>query len=171
MPGHEPSFRTAEPSERITAPQPTTCLPVTPLRKLKNPILRKSIAEVASLRQAAAVGRIPVSELVNRLRDVVGQVPLEGDGADSTAEYCYQQPAWFDEGRVVSSIDDRTGDENTMAVTRVAAAAARLGESELLELVTTFIPAPGIDLMRRKGYQSWTRPESDGVVRTYFVKG
>src|SRR5262249_47842830 len=36
-------------------------------RKLKNPILRHSIGKVASLRQAAAVGGIPVAALVNRL--------------------------------------------------------------------------------------------------------
>ena len=31
-----------------------------PFKKLKNPILRRSVAKVASLHQAAAVGRLPV---------------------------------------------------------------------------------------------------------------
>ena len=41
--------------------------------KLKNPILRKTVARVASLQQAAVVGGLMVDELVNRLRKEVGQ--------------------------------------------------------------------------------------------------
>jgi hypothetical protein len=51
-----------------------------PFKKLKNPLLRKGVAKVASLRNAAAVGGITVHELVNKLRAAVGQEAiLSGD--------------------------------------------------------------------------------------------
>src|SRR5262249_40180450 len=50
-------------------------------RKLKNPILRHSVGKVASLRQAAAVGGIPVAEMVNKLRAAVGQPAWTAEGA------------------------------------------------------------------------------------------
>ena len=40
-----------------------------PFKKLKNPLLRKGVARVASLRHAAVVGGMSAGELVNRLRD------------------------------------------------------------------------------------------------------
>ena len=51
-------------------------------KKLRNPILRRTVARIASLRQAAAVGGIPVGELVNRLRVEVGQEPLSSAGVE-----------------------------------------------------------------------------------------
>ncbi len=42
-------------------------------KKLKNPMLRRTIARVTSLQQAASVGEIPVDVIVNKLRGIVGQ--------------------------------------------------------------------------------------------------
>jgi len=44
--------------------------------KLNNPILRRTIAKVAGVKQAAIVGGMNPMELVNRLREAVGQSPL-----------------------------------------------------------------------------------------------
>ena len=45
--------------------------------KLKNPVLRNTVARVTSLQQAAAVGKVKVEDLINRLRSEIGQNPLE----------------------------------------------------------------------------------------------
>ena len=72
-----------------------------PFKKLKNPILRRSVAKVASLRQAAAVGRLPVEELVNKLRDAVGQEPIApsevAEPEDSVARASDVLPSRFSE--------------------------------------------------------------------------
>jgi hypothetical protein len=53
-----------------------------PFKKLKNPFLRRGVARVASLKHAAAVGGMPVNDLVNKLRAVVGQEAVASeDGA------------------------------------------------------------------------------------------
>jgi len=42
-------------------------------KKLKNPVLRETIAKIAKLQQAASIGGIQTEELINRLRKAVGQ--------------------------------------------------------------------------------------------------
>ena len=42
-------------------------------QKLKNPLLRMTVAKVATLKQAAFVGGVPLDDLINILRRAVGQ--------------------------------------------------------------------------------------------------
>ncbi len=123
-----------------------------PFKKLKNPFLRKSVGKVATLRQAAAVGRISVEDLVNRLRTEVGQEPIVFYEEDDDEEGYYSvQPYWFDSSKVVASIDEsRSIDPNKMTLIIVAQEASKLKQSEILELITSFLPAPGIDTMKKK---------------------
>ena len=41
---------------------------------------------------------------------------------------------------------------------------------EIVLLTTTFLPAPGIDVMREKGFLTWTEEPEPGVFRSYFTK-
>ena len=41
--------------------------------KLKNPVLRRTVARVATIQQISVVGGIPVDDIINRLRKEVGQ--------------------------------------------------------------------------------------------------
>ncbi|MDP6580332.1 MAG: DUF1858 domain-containing protein [Vicinamibacterales bacterium] len=142
-----------------------------PFRKLKNPVLRRSVAKVASLRQAAAVARLPVDEVINKLRAAVGHEAIWAEEAGQDSSYFTPQPDWFVPRSVVASIDERdspTADE--MPLKRVIHEATRLEEGEVLELVTTFLPAPGIDIMKAKGFRVWPVEGESGLIRTYFSK-
>jgi len=144
-----------------------------PFKKLKNPMLRRGVAKVASLRQVAAVGRVPVDEVVNRLRTAVGQEAIAVEEAGGTASYFTSQPNWFDRTRVVASIDERkrgASDPDRMAITRLLPAANRLQQAEIVELITTFLPAPGIDVMKGKGFLAWSLQEEPELIRSYFTR-
>jgi hypothetical protein len=136
--------------------------------KLRNPMLRRSVARVATLGQAAAVGRIPSATLVNELRAVVGQDPVAADVADE-GSYFEARPGWFDPTVVVVVLRDEELDPDVMPINPVLHAAKDLGEGEIVELVTAHLPAPGIDILRRKGYRTWS-VEDDQVIRTYVSK-
>jgi hypothetical protein len=136
--------------------------------KLRNPMLRRSVARVATLGQAAAVGRIPSATLVNELRAVVGQDPVAADVADE-GSYFEARPEWFDPTAVVVVLRDEELDPDVMPINPVLHAAKDLGEGEIVELVTAHLPAPGIDILRRKGYRTWS-VEDDQVIRTYVSK-
>jgi len=144
-----------------------------PFKKLKNPMLRRSIGKVASLSQVAAVGRIPVDDVVNQLRAAVGQEAIAVEDTGGTASFFSSQPDWFDRTKVVATIDEQeqgASDPDKMTITQVLPAATRLQQGEILELVTTFLPAPGIDVMKGKGYLAWSNQEEPELIRSYFTK-
>lgn len=140
-----------------------------PFKKLKNPILRRSVAKVASLRQAAAVGRISAEDMINRLRAAVGQEPITVEMTDDLGSYYSSQPVWFDPDRVVASIDESKVDPDVMPLNPLIRTASKLAEGEIVELVTGYLPAPGIDVMRNKGFLTWST-ELGQVTKTYFSK-
>jgi hypothetical protein len=141
-----------------------------PFKKLKNPLLRRSVAKIASLRQVAAVGGLPVLELVNRLREAVGQALLTDDDQVEDAAYLAERPPWFDPEHIVDTFDTRTDpDEDTITIARLLPRAAHLAPGELAELVSTFLPAPGIDVLRGKGYRVWTVREGPDLFHTYVA--
>lgn len=148
-----PSTKVAELLDRYSEVEELLIGLAPPFRKLKNPILRMSVAKVASLEQAAVAGHVPVLELVNRLRAAVGQANLPSEEETRVvASYFSSRPEWFDPSKITASIDERAGNPEPMAVTVVLQAAARLQPMEIVELITTFLPAPGIDILKKKGF-------------------
>ena len=142
-----------------------------PFKKLKNPLLRKSVGKVATLRQAAAVGRISVDDLVNRLRSEVGQEPINIGEAEDGEGYFSDRPEWFDITKVAASIDEsRATESGEMTLNGVSRAASRLAPGEIVEFITTFLPAPGIDIMRKKGFLVWPVQEGPELVKTYLFR-
>lgn len=141
-----------------------------PFKKLRNPLLRKGIAKVASLKQAAAVGGVPVIDLINKLRVAVGQEPITSEETSEPISYFSGQPEWFAAAKVVTSIDERAADPNKMPIAAVLQKAARLHAGEMLELVTTFLPAPGIEIMKKKGLRVWSVQQGPELIRTYVSK-
>lgn len=141
-----------------------------PFKKLENPILRKSVAKVATLQQAAVAARLDLSSMINQLRQAVGQAPIDVSVVPSVEGYIGTAPDWFDPSCVALSIDDRAGDSDEMAITRIVKTLKDLAEHEAVELTTTFLPAPGIDVARSRGLCTWTVQEQDQLFKTYFAR-
>lgn len=133
--------------------------------KLRNPVLRRSVARVATLRQAAAVGRLDVADFVNELRVAVGQRPLV-DVVFAEIEYFGPVPDGFDHATVVQVLNEQEIDPDVMPINPLLRAARDLGDGEIVELITAHLPAPGIDILRRKGYAVWS-VELDGSIHTF----
>lgn len=134
--------------------------------KLKNPILRKTVAKVASLQQAAVVGGLKVDELVNRLRKEVGQGILN----ETTGEGSYisaTEPGWFSESKIKQRFDAspviNSGGSPMAEILKIA---QNLNPGEILELKTPFVPAPIIDLLTGKGFKTFS-VEKGNEVFTY----
>jgi len=141
-----------------------------PFRKLRNPLLRRSIAKIASLQQAAIAGGLDLTAMIDELRAAVGQPPLGAAVNVSMESYLGVAPEWFEPACVAVAIDDREASADQMALTRVLKVLAPLGERQVVELTTTFLPAPGIDAARARGLRTWTVRESDDHYRTNFTK-
>ncbi len=140
-----------------------------PFRKLKNPLLRKSVAKVATIKHISAVGGVELNELLNKIRAAVGQPDITDLYAD--VEYFSEQPEWFSTAKIVLSLDEsKVADKNKMTLVVILEQAKNVKEGEIIELVTSFLPAPGIDTMKAKGYSVWTKKAGDGLIKTYFLK-
>ncbi len=134
---------------------------------LRNPVLRRTVAKVATLRQVAKVSGVPLGVLVERLRAGAGLAPIavaaEEDGSPAA------RPDWAAASAVVQALDARAdieaGEHPMPAVMREL---ARLGPGEVFELVTPFVPAPLVDLAREKGFDGRSVAEAPGLVRTWF---
>jgi hypothetical protein len=135
-------------------------------KALKNPVLRRTVAKVATLRQVSTVSGVALGVLVERLRAGAGLAPVEvEDEAAAPAE----RPAWADDRSVTRTHDARAAIEaGEHPMQRVMADLAALAGGEVYVLVTPFVPAPLVDLARGKGFAAFSAREGDALVRTFI---
>jgi hypothetical protein len=136
--------------------------------KLRNPLLRKTVARVTTLQQAAVIGGVQVEDLINRLRKEVGQDQFAGEAA---AAYTTERPGWFSEARVVAELDARGMLEaGEQPVNQVIAELQALDRGEIYRLLAPFMPAPLVDKASSLGISHWvTRSDGEEFV-IYFCK-
>lgn len=140
-----------------------------PFKKLKNPFLRRGIGTVASLKHVSSVGNISINQLINQINEAIGNPTSET--SYTVDDYYTSQPSWFSKEKVVVTIvEEELEDKNNMTLVEVNKRARDVKEGEILELVTTFLPAVGIDVMRKKGYKSWSVEAESGLTKTYFIQ-
>jgi len=137
--------------------------------KLKNPVLRKTVARVASLQQVAVVGGLKVDDLVNRLRREVGQDLFTGL-AENSNYLVTTTPEWFDSGKVIRRFDAISViNSGGSPLAEVLSIVSQLSPGEILELKTPFVPAPIIDILKKEKIRSFSI-DKDGIVFNFFEK-
>jgi len=140
-----------------------------PFKKLKNPFLRRSVAKVATLKHISSVGGVQLDELIRKLREAVGQSISLTSYED--VDYFGEQPDWFLPNKIVFSIDeDKLEDKNKMTLVAIMKETKNVKKGEIIELNTSFLPAPGIDILKSKGFSVWTVMESENLIKSYFLK-
>jgi hypothetical protein len=136
-------------------------------RALRNPVLRRTVAKVATLRQVSSVSGVALGVLVSRLRAGAGLAA--GEVEDEAGGAAPERPAWANERQVARTHDARAAIEaGEHPMPRVLADLAELADGEVYALVTPFVPAPLVDLARDKGFAAFSVTEGDALVRTYF---
>lgn len=138
-------------------------------KKLRNPVLRRTVARVTSLAQAARVGNVSVAELVQRLRAAVGQPEFVGETGVTESTVLSEVPSHIDPAKVVETIDARPMIEaGEQPMTLVLKTLNKLEGEALLLLITPFEPAPLRDRARERGFESVSVRRGADVVDTYF---
>lgn len=138
-------------------------------KKLKNPVLRRTVAKVTSLKQAAAVGNVSLSKLINELRKEVG---LDNTSVnEQTEEAAKIKPFWVTEYKVMKEYDAREDLENGIQpAAKVTKDILQLNENEKYVLITPFIPAPLIEIMENKNFVTFTEKVEEEIYKTYVRK-
>lgn len=124
--------------------------------KLKNPILRKTVARVATLQQVAVVGGLNVDDMVSRLRKEIGQD--NGVSESTGTEYIFAYPPeWFDKNKIIKKFDATPIiNSGGSPMNEIIHQTNLLKPGEIFELETPFIPVPIIDMLKLKGYKIYS---------------
>lgn len=130
-------------------------------KKLKNPFLRKTIARVTSLKQAASIAGIPAETLVNRLRIMVGQPALKGNSIKDE-DYEGLQPEWL-KGKEPDETFDATEFINSggMPLGQIMGDIDRLTNGQVYLLITPMLPVPLLEKAREKAFKTWSEKVAD----------
>ena len=138
-------------------------------KNLKNPVLRRTVAKIATLQQAASIGGVKTEELINRLRKEVGQDLITGEAG---SQYNYRKPVWFAENKIAKRLD---ASEMLAAgehpVNQVIADLNHLEAGKIYELKAPFLTAPLIDKATSLGLTHWIDQRSDEEFLIYFCRG
>jgi hypothetical protein len=138
--------------------------------KLRNPILRRTVARVATLEQAARIGGLSVRELVRRLREAAGLSVPELAGAEERAPD-ESAPAWLVMERIRARFDaDAMLATGEHPIGRMRRAVNALAPGEIVELRSSFRPEPLIETFRRAGCLVHSEEPAPGRHATYITR-
>jgi hypothetical protein len=136
--------------------------------KLKNPLLRRTVAKIATLQQAASIGNVKTGDLINLLRKETGQELM--NAADDTT-YNTIKPTWFEVALIENEFDIRemlaAGEQ---PVNQVISDLNHLSKGKIYKLTSPFLPAPLIDKAISLKIEHWVSNGLENSVLVYFYK-
>jgi len=140
-------------------------------KKLNNPVLRRTLAKVATVKQAAIVGGMKPEELLNRLRKEVGQTPINLEANSTTDEVDpNNEPDWIytppKESIDANKLLDKG--ENPLAV--VFNKLKNYNDSEIIKIISDFKPEPLIEEFKKKNWKVFCKALSDNEFETFVRK-
>ncbi len=116
------------------------------------------------MQQAAIVGGLKVDELVNRLRNEVGQGNFAGD-TETEMEFFSAPPEWFNVAQIKARFDATPIiNSGGSPMTEILALTKTLQPGELLELKTPFVPAPLLEILKEKGFNVYLVKNENEVI-------
>lgn len=123
--------------------------------KLRNRTLRRVMARLVTIEQAARIANVPAKQLVRDLNVALGLAgtPDAGapeDEASASGEVALQHPASAPVVELDVREDLRAGRE---PFSGIMAAVAKLADGEVLRLRTIFEPAPLFGVLAKRGFQ------------------
>lgn len=134
--------------------------------KLRNPILRKTVAKITSLQQAAAIGNVKTEDLINRLRQEVGQ-NTESIAVSSSCNR--QKPAWLNTQVALPGLDaSELLARGEHPVNQVIADLRKLSKDQVYCLQAPFLPAPLIDKASSLGFNHFIEEDFGQQFKVYF---
>ena len=144
-------------------------------KKLNNPVLRRTLGRIASVRQAAVVGNMDPKDLVDQLRKAVGQEPIceecEIQDANCFIPEALPAPDWLTSATPSATLNANAlldDEKNPLAEVRIAL--NKLEPGEILLLQADFQPEPLIEEFAKQGLDVYTREEDNGNFSTYIRK-
>jgi uncharacterized protein (DUF2249 family) len=139
-------------------------------QRLRNPVLRKVMARLVTLRQAAAIAGIDPPELVAALNRALGveEAPSEGAGPGSRTG---PRPSWARDDLVAVELDVRDMQRrHEEPFSRIMQAVSSVQPGRIFKLRNTFEPFPLYEVLGRRGFAAWAERLADDDWVVYFYR-
>jgi hypothetical protein len=125
---------------------------------------------VAGVRQAAIVGGMEPLELLNRLREAVGQPPVDANGLAVKEEEKTEAPAWINEEVKATLNANELLDAQKNPLAEAHKLLKGLNAGEMIALESDFKPEPLIEEFKKAGHEVYCKEESADRFVTYVKK-
>jgi len=139
-------------------------------KKLNNPVLRRTVAKLAGVKQAAIVGGMDPLDLLNQLRTAVGQVPLANVSDEDSAAIEEEIPEWISQEPKCTLDANAILDEERNPLAELHGALKKIERGELIVIEADFQPEPLIEEMLKSGHAVFTRKVAEDHFVTYIQK-
>lgn len=124
--------------------------------KLKNPVLRKTVARVVSIKQAAEIGNVDIGEMIFTLRKAAGLSDTANNN-NNTTDNQQLKSEWLDTKKVSVTFDaSAIIERGESPMKSILEKAGQLSADEIMLLITPFKPVPIIQIINSKGHLSWS---------------
>lgn len=132
--------------------------------KLQNPILRRTVAKVTSVQQAASIANIAPPHLVKQLREIVGLTMQNIEQETDTQNT--PKPSWWSEDKIAKCFDAtpiiESGESPMQTILQLS---SELQGDTILEITAPFRPAPILDILASKGFKVWSENRQNYIYR------
>jgi len=139
-------------------------------KKLNNPVLRRTLAKIAGVKQAAIVGGMDPLDLLNQLRIAVGQTPVEGGENVSIESLADEAPEWIAQ-EPKAALDANAlleAEDNPLA--KAYALLKGFEKGDVLVITADFQPEPLIEEFEKTGYSVYCQKVDEDKFITYVQK-
>lgn len=143
--------------------------------KLSNPVLRRTIAKVTSLQQAASIAGIEPGEMVAKLRAAAGIGITESENPEHDGDSFAQQlltttPQWYRKEQVSSRFDATALlDAGDVPMSHILKQSRNLTPGEIFEFTTPFLPGPVLEMLHKEGFGVWSEKLSKEGNQTEYL--
>jgi len=134
--------------------------------KLKNPILRKVLASRVSIKEAAKIGNTTINAFLKRLEAIGFNVSYE----EETSPQEITETINTTDLHIIELDVRSTIESGADPFKEIMQSIKKLNDKETLKVVNVFEPIPLINILREKGYKTWTDKIYENEYHTYFTK-
>jgi len=138
-------------------------------KKLNNPVLRRTLAKIAGVRQAAVVGGMDPVDLLNQLRIAVGQPPVDIMTPEGEVEV-QEAPEWILKDVKQTLNANEILDEEGNPLVELHKALRAIDKGDVITIEADFQPEPLMDEMLKAGHEVFSREVSENHFITYIKK-
>jgi len=134
--------------------------------KLKNPILRKVLATRVTVTDAAKIGKTTVNNFLKKLEAIGFEVEYETE----EAVVIHKKATDLEHLNIVNLDVRSTIDSGADPFKEIMQAVKGLAADETLMVINIFEPVPLMDILKEKGYKTWTDIINENEYHTFFTK-